>query len=226
MLAPSPAREGWSGYARTVMPTLLQARHPARWPRRSRMLPAAVALAVAVAACGGTGAPVRSFDPQGPCISDGQQPGAYPELERLLPAEVEGRPPASLDSGRSCTPEALGTLADRGIEQLRFAGATWAGEGSGGMTVAVFEADGLDPDAMIEFYQAGARKARRTEKLQVTSTTVGGGPAGRLDVLQSDGTGQTVVAWPGNAPGRVRVLLAADLGDARVAELLARLAEG
>ena len=46
---------------------------------------------------------------------------------------------------------------------------------------------------MLEFYETGARGARRTEKLVTSDTTVGGEPARRLDVLGSDGTGQTVV---------------------------------
>jgi hypothetical protein len=72
----------------------------------------------------------------------------------------------------------------------------------------------------MSFYEDGARKARRTEKLEVKDTTVAGTAAKRLDVLGSDGTGQTVVTWPAAEPGRVNVLLAADLGDAKVAEAL------
>ena len=53
-----------------------------------------------------------------------------------------------------------------------------------------------------------------------SDTTVGSRPARRLDVLGSDGTGQTVVTWPGDEQGTVWVLLAADLGDTRVAEIL------
>ncbi len=47
--------------------------------------------------------------------------------------------------------------------------------------------------------------------------------ARRLDVLGSDGTGQTVVTWQVIGETVVRVLLAADLGDTRVADLLATL---
>jgi hypothetical protein len=57
----------------------------------------------------------------------------------------------------------------------------------------------------------------------VSETTVGGADAKRLDVLGSDGTGQTIVTWPADEPGRVNVLLAADVGDARVAEALEAL---
>jgi len=183
-------------------------------------LPAAVTallLAILVAACGGSTTPVVTFDPSSPCTTDGQQPGAYPELEAALPAAYDSQPPMHVDSGRSCTSDALGTLAAHGVKELRFAGATWGLGGTSGLTMAAFEADGLDPAAMIEFYEAGARVNRKTEKLQSSDTTAGGRPARRLDVLQSDGAYQTVVAWPGAVPGRVMVLLAADLGDAKVA---------
>jgi hypothetical protein len=181
----------------------------------------ALVVPLLLAACGGgAGAPVVSFDPAGPCTGDGQQPGAYPDLEASLPTTWEDRRPDNVDSGRTCTPESLGTLATHGVEELRFAGATWKAGGSSGVTVAVFEADRLDPAKMIEFYEAGARVARRTDKYVVSETTVAGQPATRLDVLGSDGTAQTVVAWPAGESGRVNVLLAADLGDTKVAELL------
>jgi hypothetical protein len=183
---------------------------------RTMVLAVALVLALALAGCG-TATPVASFDPASACTTDGRMPGAYPELEALLPAAYEGKAPATVDSGRNCTPAALGTLADAGIEGVRFAGATWPLGGTSGLTVAVFEGDGLDPKAMIDFYEAGARAASRTEKLLSEDTTVAGQPARRLAVLRSDGSGQTIVAWP-DGEHRVMVLLAADLGDAKVAE--------
>jgi len=190
-------------------------------PRPRLRLPAAVlAAALLVTACAGAAAPVVSFDPTGPCTTDGQQPGAYPELEALLPTEADGKPPSSVDSGRTCTQAALGTLADAGVKDLRFAGATWEPGGTTGWTLAVFSADGLDPAVMRDFYETGARSARRTEKVALADTTVAGTAAKRLDVLMSDGTGQTVVAWQPKAGGPVWVLLAADVGDTKVAQLL------
>jgi hypothetical protein len=188
--------------------------------RRPQAAIAAVLLAVLVAACGGAAIPVVSFDPASACTTDGRQPGAYPDLEALLPTAYEGKPPMNVDSGRNCTPASLGTLVDHGVKELRFAGATWGLGGTSGITMATFEADGLDPASMIEFYEAGARTNRKTEKLQTSDTTAGGRPARRLDVLQSDGAYQSVVAWPARVDGRVMVLLAADLGDAKVAAAL------
>ena len=161
-----------------------------------------------------------TFDPSTPCPAEGQQAGAYPDLEALLPGDLDGAPPDKVDSGRNCSPERLGTLAERGLDEVRFAGATRKTGATSGLTVAVFQGEGLDPGLMLEFYETGAREARRTEKYVTSDTTVGGRPARRLDVLGSDGTGQTVVTWPGDEQGTVWVLLGADLGDTRVAEIL------
>ena len=182
--------------------------------------------ATLLAACGASQAPVTSFDPAAPCPAEGQQPGAYPDLEALLPASHDGRPPDSLDSGRLCSDELLGTLAGTAIGEVRFAGATWRTGGTSGLTVAVFTAEGLDPAAMLEFYAEPARDARRTEELVTSETAVGGVTAQRLDVLGSDGTGQTIVTWQPAEDGPVWVLLAADVGDAKVAEVLATLGDG
>jgi hypothetical protein len=181
-----------------------------------------LAATVAVAGCAPSSA-VATFDPAAPCPAEGQQPGAYPELEAMLPAEVDGTAPDKTDSGRSCSEENLGALAERGVDELRFAGATWRTGGTSGLTVAAFQAAGLTPELMLDFYEKGASEARRTEKYVTSDTTVGGVPAKRLDVLGSDGTGQTVVTWQVPGEDVVRVLLAADIGDARVAELLETL---
>src|SRR4051794_27240056 len=85
----------------------------------------ALVLALALASCASTVTPVASFDPSSACTADGRMPGAYPDLEALLPRTYAGNAPATVDSGRSCTKEALATLADAGIDGVRFAGATW-----------------------------------------------------------------------------------------------------
>ena len=193
-------------------------RHPRLRPIAGVLL--AALLGAAVAACGGSSIPVVSFDPASACTTDGRMAGAYPDLEAALPAGYAGAPPVSVDSGRNCTPDALGTLAAAGIDEMRFAGATWDLGGGTALTVAAFEADGLTPALMIEFYETTARANRKTEKLVTADVTVGGRAGRRLDVLQSDGTGQTIVAWPSGVDGRVSVLLAADLGDTRVLEAL------
>jgi hypothetical protein len=192
---------------------------PSRPSNRRALWALLLAGSLLLTACGPT-ATVATFDPTTPCPTEGQQPGAYPELEALLPGELDGGPPDSVDSGRNCSVDKLGTLAERGLDEVRFAGATRKTGATSGLTVAVFEGEGLDPGLMLEFYETGAREARRTEKYVTSDTTVGSRPARRLDVLGSDGTGQTVVTWPGDEQGTVWVLLAADLGDTRVAEIL------
>jgi hypothetical protein len=178
-----------------------------------------VALSVAVVGCG-RAIPVASFDPASACTTDGRYAGAYPELEALLPAAYEDKAPTSVDSGRNCTDDALGALAEAGVDGVRFAGATWDLGGTTALTLALFEGEGLDTAKMLAFYEDGARKARRTDRLEVTDTAVGGLAAKRLDVLGTDGSGQTVVVWPADEAGRVRVLLAGNLGDTRVLEAL------
>jgi hypothetical protein len=189
--------------------------------RRLKPAIAVTLLILLVAACGGAKIPVTSFDPASACTTDGRQPGAYPDLEALLPASYEGKAPASRDSGRSCTTTALGTLASHGIKEVRFAGETWPLGGSTALTMAVFDGTGLDATSMLDFYAVPAQTASHTDKLQVSDMTVGGKPVKRLDVLNSDGTAQTVVTWPDATAGRVHVLLASDLGDSNVAAALA-----
>src|SRR5688500_12791555 len=48
-------------------------------------------IALVTAACGAP--PAASFDPSGPCAQEGTAPGAYPELEAMVPATYEDAPP-------------------------------------------------------------------------------------------------------------------------------------
>jgi hypothetical protein len=161
-----------------------------------------LALLLAVVACGGP-----PFDPSGACTADGRAAGAYPALEALVPAEFDGRRPDSLDSGRNCSRETLGTLADRGVEEMRFAGGIWDLGSGGGVTLAVLEAPGLRPDWVAEFYETGARSGRRVEDVTVSETTIGGRPATRIDALNGESF-QTVVVVP-DAADLVRVVIVA-----------------
>ncbi len=205
--------------------------HPLRaWLRRASLRPRLprtvapfLALSLLFAACG-SAIPVVSFDPASACTTDGRQPGAYPELEALLPKTYEGKAPDNVDSGRNCTPAALGALADKGIDGVRFAGATWGLGGSTGLTVAAFQAAGLDSAKMLAFYKQSATSDSHTEKLSTADVTVGGKAGRRLDVLASNGGGHTIVAWPADQPDTVFVLLASDLGDTGVTQALDELA--
>ena len=174
---------------------------PATVPsRRARRLagPAGILatalVALLVTACGGPGA---TFDPAGPCVVDGQTAGAYPDLEARLPTSLDGRSPTSVDSGRTCTEAGLGSLATHDLAAVTFAGATWdLGDGSGASSV-VFAAAGtaLQSAWIAEFYEAGARTAKKTSNVETSRPVFEGtGETWRLDAL-NDLSFQTVVTW-------------------------------
>jgi hypothetical protein len=152
-------------------------------------VPAVFFAMLCVAGCTST------FDPSGPCTADGTRPGAYPDLERLVPATLEDRPPDRVDSGRNCTERGLGTLWSAGHHEVRFAGGLWELGSESGATLAVFDADGLSPDDMAAFYEAGARGTPDVSDVQTSELTIDGLEAVRLD-LDNDGYRQTVVVWP------------------------------
>jgi hypothetical protein len=152
-----------------------------------------------VAACAG---PTTSFSPTGECLVDGRAVGAYPELEALVPRDLRGAAPTSVDSGRSCTERSLGTLSDHGIDELRFAGAIWdEGEGAG-TSIALLarpaETGGWTrlPVAWAEeLYESGARASTKTSNIETSRPTIGGVAVWRLDTL-NDLSQQTVLVRP------------------------------
>lgn len=190
--------------------------------RRAKALLTGVSLAaVLLSGCGG---PASSFTPDGPCVTDGRMPGAYPDLEARLPQSLGGIGPANgtgsatadvqpttVDSGRSCTQSALGSLWSHDIRELRYAGATWdAGNGDGTVSAFFTTPPGqppLEAAWMEEFYESGARATSKTENIEISRPTID--PAGevfRLDTL-NDLSLQTVVVWP--AKDGIRVVIVA-----------------
>lgn len=160
-------------------------------PRSVRCLLAA-GVAVALVACGGG----PSFDPAGPCSVDGRTAGAYPALEALVPRSLDGRPPDRLDSGRSCTDGALASLATHGVRELRFAGGLWEQGNNSGTTLAVFDSPGaLDAAWVAEFYEAGARGGKRTDRIEVRQETGFVGETRFWLETLNDESYQTVVVW-------------------------------
>jgi hypothetical protein len=180
---------------------------PGSRPRRRLRAIGSVAVLVLISSVvAGCGSP--TFDPSSPCTADAKAPGDYPGLEALVPRRFDGRAPDRVDSGRNCTPTALGSLVAHSVAELRFAGATWDLGSGGGVTLAVLEAESLDAAWVAEFYEAGAKSARNTES--VTRTTVSGlasGEGERIDALNGESY-QTVLVWPDS--GRVRVVLVAN----------------
>jgi hypothetical protein len=184
----------------------------------SRTLATSLILLVVTFGIAGCSEPAASFDPSGPCTSDGSAPGAYPELEALVPSTYREEPPSVLDSGRNCSMEALGTLAER-FEEVRFAGATWTFGGERAVVLAVFTARGLDADAMADFYAEPARTATRTEILGQSELSIAERPAYRLDTKRVERL-HTVVVWPSAKRDHVNVVITSDLPDARIQEAI------
>lgn len=178
--------------------------------RSGRLLIIAVATLV-VAACS-TG-PSPSFDPGGPCGIDGRVAGAYPDLEALLPSTFESTPPGTVDSGRHCSEAALGSLIVHDVTSVQFAGAVWdLGSGSG-ISSAIFRlpTGNLPADWISEFYEIGARTAKRTENIATSRPSMTGiGSVFRLDTLNSLSL-QSVLVWQDGPVVRV-VLVATSVG--------------
>lgn len=175
-----------------------------------------IAVMAFVAVVGGCGVPAAaSFDPTTPCIADGSAPGAYPDLEAMVPATYEAKGPETLDSGRKCTPDGLGSLAQAGFDEVRFAGGTWGFGAIRAAALVVFSAPGLTADDVAAFYTASARTANRTQITAQSTPMLAGRPGHRLDTMTSDRQ-QTVVVWPAAVPDVVNVVLTNDLPDPKI----------
>ena len=172
---------------------------------------------VVVTACSSAAAPA-SFDPAQPCNGADEQrmSGAYPELEAAVPALLAGEPATVRESGRYCSPTTLGKLAEAGIGEARFGAATWDRGSGKAMSLVVFDAAGLTPDIVYESYLSGAQLNEKIHDLQTSTPTIAGQPAHRMDFLNGDLSFQRILIWPGDRPGLVRVLLAADTVDAEI----------
>jgi hypothetical protein len=155
---------------------------------------------------------------------DGSAPGAYPELEAMVPAIYESVPPETLDSGRHCTAESLGTLREAGIDEVRFAGGTWGFGGIRAAALAVFSAPGLTADKMADFYEASARVANRTQVTGESEPTLAGREVHRLDT-ETGPRQQTVIVWPAAEADVVNVVITNDLPDSKIEAAVAAFGE-
>ena len=182
------------------------------------LLRLALLAAVLVIAGGcGSAAPTPPPDPAAPCAGADEQraPGFYPDLEALLPTEVAGAAPATRDSGRYCSAETLGSLLEAGIAELRFAGATWPGEGETGIALVVYRAPGLTVDAVADSFAVGAGAARGVTQVHASERDV----AGRRGIAITAVSGrrpQTVIIWPATAPETVNVVIGSGEGEDRL----------
>ncbi len=191
-----------------------------RRARSARATATVILLAVAFVATGCTVSASPSFDPSAPCTADARVAGAYPALEALVPKTLGGRPPTRLDSGRNCTATNLGTLVGRGFREVRFAGGVWEKGSTSGVTLAVFETAGLTAANIGEWYEASARQARRTGRIEPSRPILDGRQAFRLDLVNDDSP-QTVIAWPSPDGRVVRVVIAAGVGEPEIQAAIA-----
>lgn len=182
---------------------------------------AAIALAAVFLATGACGSPdAASFDPTGPCTTDGAAPGAYPDLESRVPTAYEGQAPERLDSGRNCSAENLGVLASAGITEVRFAGGNWSFGGNRAAALVVFSAPGLTADLVADFYTESARTANRTEVTAESTVTLAGESVRRLDSTTGPRI-QTVVVWQAADADVVNVVITNDLPDPKIESAVA-----
>ena len=179
----------------------------------ARVLIALAVLAAFVAACGG-GAPA-SFDVAAGCPVEGRVAGAYPDLEKRIPTSYEGRAPDTLDSGRHCDPDSLGSLAKAGFDEVRFAGGTWDFGGERAAALVVFEAPGLTANQIADFYGTSAQGANRTTITGVSTPEISGRSGYRLNTMTGDRV-QTVVVWPSATSDVVNVVITNDLPDPKI----------
>ena len=189
---------------------------------RAGVVAAVVVVVVLLAGCGSDAGP--TFDPTGPCTSDGAAVGAYPELEALVPATYEGREPDRLDSGRNCTGTNLGSLQQRGIEEVRFAGGTWDFGSDIAVVLATFTAEGLTTEALAEWWRTTAQAAGRTQITGESRPSIGGVRAYRLDTKTGERL-QSVVVWPAGED-RVNVVLSHNLPDPKIEAAIAAFGDG
>ncbi len=179
----------------------------------ARALIALASLADFVAACGG-GAPT-SFDVAAGCPVEGRVAGAYPDLEKRIPTSYEGRAPDTLDSGRHCDADSLGSLAKAGFAEVRFAGGTWDFGGERAAALVVFEAPGLTANQIADFYGTSAQGANRTTITGVSTPEISGRSGYRLNTMTGDRV-QTVVVWPSATSDVVNVVITNDLPDPKI----------
>ncbi len=187
-------------------------------PRSLRVGLLVVVIAAVLVACGS--APPASFDPTGPCTADGRAPGAYPDLEALIPKAYRGDAPETLDSGRNCTASNLGALASRGISEVRFAGATWTFGAERALVLAVFRAPGLTTDDMVAFYgqsadDRGPDPGRRAIGADDRRDDPGAGSTRR----PASGPSPSSSGRP-SAKDAVNVVITNDLPDARIQDAI------
>ena len=177
--------------------------------RSFRHLTALLAALLLVAAC------ARNTEPSAAAACpDAQGAGLDSELEALLPDELDGVAPESVESGRFCSAEALGSLIPAGVSELRFAGATWPDDARG-VSLVLYRAPNLDLDRMADAFANGAGVARRISNVTAVETTFAGRRAIRVNAVARDRS-LNVLLWSPRPPDLVAGVLASGLPEERI----------
>jgi hypothetical protein len=159
-----------------------------------------VTLAIGLALGLGLAACASEFPATSACPEEPRAAGTLPDLELLLPSQLLGQTPTTVDSGWNCLSTTLGTYASHGVTRLEFAGATWDAGNGDGAVAAVFRTSTTEPGlqtAWVEgFYEQGARASRGVENVETSRPRMeGAGDVWRLDALNNLSL-QTIVVWP------------------------------
>lgn len=190
---------------------------PTRTTTRAILPAVLLALTTLVAGCA-TAAPTAVVDPAAPCggADEQRRAGFYPDLEALLPARLEERAPATLDSGRYCSAKTLGSLAAAGVSELRFAGATWPeADAQQGTALVIYRAPGLGVDAVADSFASGAGAARGVNQVHAQAVEIGGGPGVIITAMSGDRP-QIVAIRRRAEPDTVAVVIGSGVSQARV----------
>ncbi len=191
--------------------------------RISTLLLACLVAGLVVVGCSAS-APTPRPDPSGACGGADVQrfAGFYPGLEARLPASLSGAAPSARDSGRYCSTKTLGPLRGAGHDEVRFAGETFPATSQSGVSLIVYSAPGLTADQVGAAFHAGAGTGRSVEIVSDDPHVVAGRSGRRLEVINGD-TRQVVVVWPAADPDVVRIVIAADVGNAAIDQAVAAL---
>jgi hypothetical protein len=189
---------------------------------RRRIVLLGVAAGMLSTACAGTPASSSA----GAC-ADLQTPGVFPELERLVPRSVGDTAVTRLESGRSCSDQALGSLAGAGIHELRFAGAVvrFSLDDSTGVTVSVYRAPGLTIDLLADVFANGAGTSRSVSGVHAARSVIGGRAGVRIDAIAA-GQDETVFVWPSAEPETFDAVIAIGAREGEIVTAVQAFAPG
>jgi hypothetical protein len=194
-----------------------------------RRAPRFIAIAISLGLALGLAGCASEFPVTSACPEEPRAAGTLPDLELLLPSELSGQAPTTVDSGWNCLSTTLGSYASHGVTRLEFAGATWDAGNGDGAVAAVFQTAATDPQLQTawveEFYEQSAHASRGVENVETSRPHMdGAGDVWRLDALNNLSL-QSIIVWPHGE--HVHVVLVAstvepgasrDIHEARVPE--------